>query len=433
MTLKSPDYLSRLVDPILARLLRQFGAVEVKGTKFCGKTWTSSAQGESIIHVDESSVRSMLEIDPSLALDGAYPRIIDEWQDVPALWDSVRRKVDANANAPGEFILTGSSTVDYEEVSHSGAGRIAQLQMRPMSLFESRESNGSISLAGLFDGDFTQGSALTDVRDLAHWICRGGWPATIRQTEDTYDLPAQYLNALFSVSARKAGIDGHNARRVAQSLARNIGKTVTYKTIYEDTFGPISSDILPASKDSLYQQRLTPYLRFFEKQFFIEEQPGWDAPIKSTSRLRTKPKRSFVDPSLPAALLGISPNRLLLDGQVFGNLFEELCLRDLRVYASALGCIPEPTVRYYADADGLEVDAILELPDGRWGAFEIKLSEGKVADGEASLLRLRDKIARNPAAKNLAPSFLAVLVGKSTFRRRLPSGVLVVPITCLTA
>lgn len=428
MAITPVGYRPRLLDSVLDRRLETFAAVEVKGTKFCGKTWTSEAHGESIVHLDDDAVRSMADVDVTLALEGEQPHVIDEWQDLPKVWDAVRRRADESGNRPGEFILTGSSSVDYSAVSHSGAGRIAELFMRPMSLAESGESNGSVSLADLFEGRFAQGAAVSNVRDLARFICRGGWPALVGRGDATPDLAAQYLNALFTVSAEKAGLDGHEARRVAVSLARNMGKTVTYRTLYEDAFGARSEK---KTNPSMYQQRVAPFLRFFEQQYFTEDQDGWDAPVKARSRVRTKPKRTFVDPSLPAALLGLSPERLLADGQVFGNLFEELCLRDLRVYASALGCIPDPALRYYADADGLEVDAVLELPDGRWGAFEIKLSEEKAEQGAASLLRLRDKVAANPASRSPEPSFLAVLVGKSTFRRRLPSGVVVVPITCL--
>lgn len=428
MGMAPEGYRPRLLDSVLERRLATFGAVEVKGPKFCGKTWTSMAHGRSIVHVDDDALRSMIDVDVTLALEGEQPHVIDEWQDLPKIWDAVRRRIDEEGNRPGEFILTGSSSVDYAAVSHSGAGRIADVFMRPMSLAESGESDASVSLSDLFEGRFSNGEAKSDVRDIARMICRGGWPALVGRDDAASDLPSQYLNAMFSVSAKKVGLDGSSARRVAVSLARNMGKSVTYRTLYEDAFGARSEK---RPNPGIYQQEVQPYVRFFEQQYFVEEMLGWDAPVKSRSRVRTKPKRSFVDPSLPAALLGLSPERLLLDGQVFGNLFEELCLRDLRVYASALGCIPDPTLRYYADADGLEVDAVLELPDGRWGAFEIKLSEEKADQGAASLIRLRDKIVANPAARNPDPAFLAVLVGKSTFRRRLPNGVYVVPITCL--
>lgn len=184
---------------------------------------------------------------------------------------------------------------------------------------------------------------------------------------------------------------------------------------------------------SAFQRELEPYISFFEAQYFILNQMGWDAPVKSKSRVRSKPKRTFADPSLPASLLGMSPERLLREPHVFGTLFEELCLRDVRVYCSALGMIPDPGVFYYGDADGLEVDIVIELPDGRWGAFEVKLSEQKVPEAEHNLLRLKDKVLKNPAERNPEPSFLAVLVGKASFCRVLPSGVCVVPITELGA
>lgn len=430
MSLKPDGYRPRLLDELLDRRLNGFGAVEVAGTKFCGKTWTSMAHGNSIVHVDDDAVKQMVTLDAALALEGARPHIVDEWQDVPKIWDAVRRKVDETGNRRGQFILTGSSTVDKSSVSHSGAGRIVSMRMRPMSLFESGDSSGTISLQALFDGEFEAQQVETDVRMLAYVICRGGWPAALDgDAELVGDLPAQYLDALFGASAPRCGLDGHTARRVAVSLARNVGKTLTYKTLYADVFEDESPE---RANDSVLYQRLEPYVSFFNNQYFIEEQRGWDAPIKSRSRVRSKPKRTFADPSLPASLLGMSPERLLYEMQLFGNLFEELCLRDVRVYASAMCQVPEPSVYYYADADGLEVDMVIELADGRWGAIEVKLSEEKVPEAEKSLLRLRDKVAANPAAQNKEPSFMAVLVGKATFCRRTPAGVYVVPITSLT-
>lgn len=431
MLLKPENYKPRLLDSVLDRRLEGFGAVEVAGSKFCGKTWMSMAHGQSIIHIDEDAVKQMVLVDASLALEGDHPHIIDEWQDVPKIWDAVRRRVDESGNKRGQFILTGSSTVDKSKVSHSGAGRIAKIHMRPMSLFESGDSDGSISLKGLFEGEFKTQQVTTDIRKLSQLICLGGWPAGLESNDELLgDLPAQYLEALFSVSAVKRNLDPHIARKTAMSLARNSGKILTYKTLYEDIF-----EMEPSAgvDPSLFRQALDPYLSFFKEQYFIEEQSGWDAPIKSRSRIRSKPRRTFVDPSLPAALLHQSPDRLLYEMQLFGNLFEELCLRDIRVYASAMQQLPEPSVYYYADADGLEVDIVIELIDGRWGAFEVTLSEEKVPEAQKNLLRLRSKVAANPAAKNREPSFLAVLVGKATFCRQTPEGIYVVPITSLTA
>ena len=428
MSIKPKEYKARLLDATLERRLKGFGAVEVAGTKFCGKTWTSMAHANSIVHIDDDAVKQMVETDASLALEGERVHVIDEWQDVPKIWDAVRREVDETGNEKGQFILTGSSTVDKSKVSHSGAGRIAKLHMRPMSLFESSDSDGCISLKELFEGKFKQQKVETDIRELARLICRGGWPASIGETEEvTQDLPAQYLTALFEVSAQKGDVDGRISRRLATSLARNIGKSVTYKTLYRDVF----SEDVDRKDAAVFQQKLEPFLTFLKDQYAIEDLNGWDAPIKSKSRVRTKPKRSFVDPSLPASLLGMTPDRMLFEMQVFGTLFEELCLRDVRVYASAMQLLPEPLVCYYGDSDGLEVDIIIELADGRWGAFEVKLSDEKAEEAEKSLLRLKNKVAANKAARNPEPTFLAVLVGKAEFARKLPSGIFVIPITTL--
>lgn len=431
MSIVPHGYMPRLLDTVLDRRLRTFGAVEVAGPKFCGKTWTSMAHGESIIHLDDANAKQMAELDVSLALEGERPHIIDEWQDVPDVWDAVRRSIDESGNVRGQYLLTGSSTVDKAKVSHSGAGRIATMEMRPMSLYESGESTGAVSLSGLFEGARTTKPVVVDTRALARAVCRGGWPATI-ESEDEFigDLPAQYLDALFSISAAQRGIDGRRARKLATSLARNLGTVMTYKTMYADI---TDGEPLEVASNSMYRNALAPYIAFFEDQYFIENQSGWDAPVKSKSRIRSKPKRTFVDPSLPASLLGMTPERLLREPQVFGTLFEELCLRDVRIYCSAMGLMPNPAVCYYGDADGLEVDIIIELPDGRWGAFEVKLSEQKVPEAERSLLRLKEKVERNPAARNREPSFLAVLVGKATFCRVTPAGVHVVPITELGA
>ena len=431
MTMKPEGYLPRLIDATVDRRLAGFGAVEVAGTKFCGKTWTSLAHGQSVVHIDDDAVRSLVEIQPELALEGEPPHVIDEWQEVPRIWDAVRRRVDESGNARGGFLLTGSSTADMSKVSHSGAGRIARVRMRPMSLQESGDSDGSVSLAGLFDGEFAPGQVETDIREIARLICRGGWPAALGVEEELAgDLPSQYLSALFDVSAPKRGLDPRMTRRVATALARTMGRTATYRTLYADVF----AEEPPSGMDnSQIRQALLPYLSFFEGQYFVEEQSGWDAPVRSRSRVRSKPKRTFVDPSLPASLLSMTPKRLLLEQQLLGDLFEELCLRDVRVYSSAMGLAPDPGVFYYGDADGLEVDLVVELPDGRWGAMEVKLSEDKVPKGVASLIRLRDKVMANPAAQNSDPSFMAVLVGKASFKRVTPEGVYVVPITCLGA
>ena len=232
-----------------------------------------------------------------------------------------------------------------------------------------------------FEGEFQTASCKSGIREIARLVCRGGWPAALDMDESmAADLPAQYLNALFEVSAAKAGLSPRTARRTAVSLARNADRAVTFKTLFTDVFEE-GADL--AASPATYQQRIDPYVSFFRGQYFIEELPGWDAPVKSRSRVRRKPKRTFADPSLPASLLGMAPERLLAETQVFGTLFEGLCLRDVRVYASALGQMPEPAICYYADADGLEVDIIVELADGRWGGVRSQAQRREGARGGA--------------------------------------------------
>lgn len=431
MSLVPPGYRPRLLDSVIARYVAAFGGLEIEGAKFCGKTWAALAHAQSIIHLDDDRVCQAVELDVSLALAGEQPHLIDEWQDVPRVWDAVRRAIDASGNRRGQFLLTGSSAVDLGAISHSGAGRIARMRLRPMSLYELGASSGSVSLLGLFEGDFSSGPVSVGSLELARLACTGGWPASLDAPEAAArDLPFQYLAALFDISSLKRGLDSSMARHAAFSLARNLGRPVTYKTLYTDMFQESPGPTVDASA---CRKAVEPYLSFFRDQYFMEELPGWDAPVKAKSRVHTKPKRGLVDPSLSAALLGMSPERLAMDTQTFGTIFEELCLRDVRVYVSALGVMPEPLVSYYSDADGLEVDIVIELPDGRWGAFEVKLGEAKVSQAEASLLRLKNKVAANPTARNPEPSFLAVLVGVAPFARRLPSGVYVVPITTLGA
>jgi predicted AAA+ superfamily ATPase len=388
------------------------------------------AHGQSIVHVDEDAVQQMVLLDASLALSGDQPHIIDEWQDIPKYGMWPEEKWMSLAISAVSLYSPGSSIVDKSKVSHSGTGRIARTHMRPMSLFESGHSDGNISLNGLFEGTFKTQQVSTDVRELTRLICLGGWPTELDSNEKLLgDLPAEYLEALFSASASKRNLAQNVARKAAVSLARNTGKTLTYKAFYADLF---ETDPSASMDQSLFRQALDPYLRFFKDQYFIEDQNGWDAPIKSRSRVRAKPKRTFADPSLPAALLNQSPDHLLHEVQLLRNLFEELCLRDVRVYASAMQQLPEPFIYYYADADGLEIDIVIELLDGRWGAFEIKLNEEKVPEAQKGLLRPRNKVAANPAAKSREPSFLAVLVGKATFCRQTPEGIYVIPITTLT-
>ncbi len=422
---KPKGYLHRIVDERVARLLELFGAVEIRGTKWCGKTWSALAFGESVVRIDDANVKTLVAADPSVALVGAAPRVLDEWQEVPALWDAVRRSVDVS-QAKGAYILTGSSMPDKEQVLHSGAGRIARIDMSTMTLWERGESEGSVSLSGLFEGDFSPAPADGGLARAADAVCCGGWPALTGATpEDALEVIGHYVDALLEVSVPRKGGDPRVARKIAQSLARNVATAATIGTLAADAAESDAEGRLAAST-------VTRYLRMFEDVFLIEELPGWDAPIRSRSRLRTKPKRYFADPSIPAAMLGCSPGRLLQDAQMFGLLFESLCVHDVRAYASVVPGCHRDSIRYYQDADGLEVDIVIELQDGRWAGIEVKLGEDKVPAGIKSLRRLRSKIAANPAARNPEPAFLAVVTAVGTIARRDPeSGVYVFPLTVL--
>ena len=430
MTLRNSKYKDRLLDSRLEKHLRAFGAVEIVGSMWCGKTWMAEAHAESKINLSNPGVRSLIEADHSLAFEGGKPHVIDEWQEIPSLWDDTRMAVDAAAGERGLFILTGSSTPKKEETVHSGTGRISRIHLRPMSLSETGDSDNSISLNGLFNGSFRNARVQTDLHSIANMICRGGWPGALHLEPDAAELiPNQYLDTLISSIGKKNGTNEYRLRRLLASLARNIGQAVTYQTIAND----IAEGDINSSMGETSRQNIEALVGVFKERFIIENLCGWDAPIRSKSRVRVKPKRSFVDPSLPAALLGANETRLLQDGQLFGKLFEELCLRDLKIYASCMeSALPDP-VRYYRDSDNLEVDAIIELRDGSWAGIEIKLSDNKVDEGVANLLRLRNKMALNPMARNPEPSFMAVMVGKTEFTRRTPEGVYVIPCTSLTA
>lgn len=427
-SLKPDGYAPRVCDGVLAEMLDAFGAVEVAGTMWCGKTWTSLSYGESVTRVGRPAVRRSVEADPSVALLGVRPHVIDEWWDVPETWDAVRDQVDSEGGARGAFILTGSSSPRKGEVSHSGAGRIAKLRMRTMSLAETGESSARVSLAGLFEGRFEPRLVQQRLEPLTRIICRGGWPALACSgaPESPRYLDA-YFDAIFDVSVPRRGLDGEESRRVALSLARNVGTAAKYEAIGSDAFG---GDVAPETA----ARKASEHVTALRSLYVVEEVGGWDAPIRSKSRLRTKPKRYFADPSLAASLLGVGPDRLLEDGQLLGALFESLCMRDLAVYASALPGAGADPLHYYRDSDGLEVDAVIELRDGRWAGIEVKLGESGVAAGAASLNRLRRKVAANPAARNPEPEFMAVVVGAGEFARYDASaGVYVIPLTALGA
>lgn len=436
-TLTPDGYLPRIADAQIEHYLRVFGAVEVAGPKWCGKTWSSLAHGSSVVYVDEGNNTSLARADPSLMLDGSQPHVIDEWQRAPGIWNAVRHAVDARHGIRGAFILTGSSTPLAEgekqwdaEARHSGAGRIGRIHMAPMALAESGDSSGKVSLAGLFRGEFrpcrVEGSG---ARTLAELICRGGWPeATDLPAADALLVARGYLASTWDESMPRMHKRPQTAERLAVSLARNLGQSVTYKTLVKDMYGSEEEPLGTSSDDTIAD-----YLAALKSLYLYDELHGWVPPARSPKRLAVKPKRYLADPSLAVALLGMGPDSLLRDWQTLGLTFENLAVRDLQVYARALPEVATVPVRYYRDDAGLEVDAIIELVDGRWAAIEVKTSEEKVDEGLATLRKLKRKLTANPASRVRPPEFVAVVVGVSEFAREVGEHEYVLPIRCLGA
>ena len=426
---KPEGYMPRVADAQIERYLKAFGAVEIAGTKWCGKTWSALMQGASVSYVDENL--DLARADPSMMLIGDRPHVIDEWQRVPAIWDCVRHEVDRARGTRGAFILTGSSTPATRQgeqgPAHSGAGRIGRVRMSPMSLLESGESTGQVSLEGLFAGEFTPCVAERDTVGLVEAACRGGWPEAVDMGVDAAQLIArEYVTAALGVSIPALGLDPDIARRLASSLARNLGQAATYKTIINDMFGAEENPL-----SVIDEGRVRAYLDALKGMYIVEEVPGWAPPARDRKRFATKPKRYLADPSLACALLGMSPAALLADWQTFGLVFENMAVRDLSVYARALDLLDDVPVRYYRDDSGVEADAIVQLADGRWAAFEFKVSEDKVEKGVASLERMRRKVCENPRSQTRPPEFMAVITGVGEYAREVAEGIVAVPIRLL--
>ena len=434
-TICPEGYLPRVVDAQVRRCLRVFGAVEIAGTKWCGKTWTALAHAASVVYVDAGGNTSAARADPSLMLEGARPHVIDEWQRAPGIWNAVRHAVDSTRGTRGAWILTGSSTpleegttMHDEQARHSGAGRIGRVRMSPMSLSESADSSASVSLARLFEGEFKGCSCDSGAKSLVDLCCRGGWPEAIDLSPADAQLVARnYLQSTWNESVVRMRKRPQTAERLAVSLARNLGQATTYKTLVRDMY---SSEEEPAGASST--ETIADYLSVLERLYLVDEVHGWVPQARSPKRLSTKPKRYLADPSLAVALLGMNPASLLADWQTLGLVFENLAMRDLQVYARSLENVGSYPLRYYRDDTGLEVDAIVELADGRWAAFEVKTSEEKVEEGLASLRRLKRKVVGG-ADRACEPEFVAVLVGVSGYAREVAAREYVIPIRCLGA
>ena len=414
-----PAYSPRIVDAELRELLDSAGAVVIEGPKACGKTMTASQRAASCVLLDiDQAARQVLAVDPGLLLEGARPRLLDEWQVAPELWNQVRRAVDA-ADQPGQFLLTGSAVPADDACRHTGAGRFAFLRMRPMSLFETGASSGAVSLRQLFAG---HGQAVADpglnVRDLSVLIARGGWPAQQGRSLKAAGRAARdYLEQVRQVDISRVGDRSRDPVRVGallRSLGRHCATEARRATLAADAGG---------ADGPLDDRTVTDYLQALERLMVIEDQPAWAPHLRSRARLRKAPKRHFVDPSLALAATGASAERLLEDIAWFGQLFESLVIRDLRVLSQPL----DGEVLHYRDDYGVEVDAVVQLHDGRWGAIEIKLGESQVDAAAASLRRFSEQIDQQRSG---SPAFLAVICGKGYGYRR-SDGVVVVPVGAL--
>lgn len=426
------EYLHRIADETLDLRLEAFGAVQIIGPKWCGKTTTAERRAASVIKMQDPDRRegylATAQTKPSLLLKGATPRLIDEWQVAPVIWDAVRHAVDER-RAKGQFILTGSTVVDDEQIMHTGTGRISKMTMYPMSLYESLESNGSVSLRRLFnEPDYNIDGSISElsIEKLIFAACRGGWPATLDTISDSAKLliAKDYLDIICSDDISRVDKVKRNpslARLILRSYARNICTLAKKKSMFDDVSEEMGNISMPTFDD---------YVSAFERLFVIEDIEAWSPAIRSKTVIRTGKKRCFTDPSIAVAALGASPQSLEFDLKTFGFIFENLCFRDLRVYSQALG----GRLSYYHDRLGLEADAVLHLDDGRYALIECKLGSKEIEEGAKHLLEIKKLVSeKNKTEKQIKmrePDLLIILTGGEMAYTR-DDGVKIIPIGCL--
>lgn len=423
------EYYNRLCDDLLLRKLRSSGAVLIEGPKWCGKTSTGVQHAKSVIYLQDPDKRKsyieMADTKPSLLLQGDTPHLIDEWQTIPVLWDAVRYAVDQRGEM-GQFILTGSTTplgddTSDNKIMHSGTGRIARMRMYTMSLWESRDSSGDVSLEALFEGEKNSdvyAESNLSIEDIAYLICRGGWPGVLQlEKQDALDVAYNYVDEVINLDVQRVDDTEKNPERVRQvlrSYARNISTMTTATTIMQD---------VKANDISITDKTLSNYLAALRRLFVIEDLKAWQPSLRSKTGIRTSDKRHFTDPSIATALLELNPQSILDDFNLFGYLFEDLCVRDLRAYIQTL----RGSVFHYHDNSGMESDIVLRLYDRRWALVEVKTGSKQIDEAATNLVKLASTI---DTAKIGEPSFLMVLTGgQYAYRRK--DGVYVVPIGCL--
>ena len=420
------EYKKRIADELLKRKLKGKGAVLIQGPKWCGKTTTAEQFSSSILYManpeEKEQNLTLSDLNPNLLLTGETPRLIDEWQIAPKLWDAVRFEVD-HRQEEGQFILTGSAVpANMDEVTHTGTGRFAWLTMRPMTLYESGESNGSVSLSDLFNNKKNiDGISNLTLDDIAYLCCRGGWPRSIFMDKDiALDQAYDYYDAVVNSDISKVDNINRNperAKNLMRSYARNIGSQASNETLKNDM---INNDSFSLDSDTVLS-----YVNALKKIFVVEESPAWNPNLRSKTAIRTSETRYFVDPSIAVAALGIGPNDLINDLNTFGLVFETLCIRDLRVYAESIN----GNVYHYRDASDLECDAVIHLRNGSYGLIEIKLGGDKqINEGAENLIKMKNKI---DTEKMNNPAFLMILTAIGKFAYKRDDGVYIIPIGCL--
>ena len=425
VSMERKEYKNRIIDAKFEEYLEAAGAVCIEGCKWCGKTWTSEHHSKSAVYIGDPSGnysnRIMAQVSPLTVLEGKTPRLIDEWQEVPPLWDAVRNIVDKRA-LKGQFILTGSATPNREGKMHSGAGRIVRLRMRPMSLFESGDSSGKISLFDICSGRFANElTGEVDLSELVYFVVRGGWPGNICAAENQASiLPESYIQAVLDDDIERvetANRDRLKMKKLLRSLARNESTVVSVRTLQRD--------IADKDDSTMDINTISSYLDVFERLFLFDNIMPFSSNIRSSVRVKQQEKRHFADPSLACSLLRATPEILLNDLNTLGFLFEAMCERDLRIYAESFG----GNIYHYQDYSGKEIDAVIEMPDGSWSAVEIKLGAHQIDEAAKNLLSIKNSFLADK--KSTPPSSLVVVCGMTNAAYLRPDGVYVVPLTAL--